>query len=64
MKTKKSNKLISEGNQDKKPKGPGAQKLDEDPKQFEEDQSMNLRMKPQPLDSEKKAAAEKEKKKK
>ena len=63
MKTKKSNKLIAEGNQDKKPQGPGPQKTDEDPKQFEEDQSMNIRMKPQPLASEKKATPEKGKKK-
>ena len=52
MKTKKSDKLISKGNKDKKPKGSRPQKTDEDPKQFEEERSMNIRMKPQPPNSE------------
>ncbi|HEY5393728.1 MAG TPA: hypothetical protein VIJ57_16505 [Hanamia sp.] len=60
MKTKKSDKFISKGNQDKKP----TQKVDEDPKQFEEERSMNIRMKPQPLDSEKKTTTPKKENKK
>jgi hypothetical protein len=63
MKTKKSNKLISKDNQNKKLKRPGQQKLDQDPKEFEENRSTNTRMKPQPYrTSSKKAMPGKEKK--
>ncbi len=63
MKIKQTNKLISEANQDEKSQRLVPQKTDQDPKEFEEDRSMNIHMKPQPYQtSAKKQHTEKKKK--